>query len=130
MNLFNKNQKPKDENGNTVPTVSNVLAKAVDDYVRPSSEIPDTVLMVKCPKCGGMHFRHAGYVETVCPFIEQGGESRVINDSHAVKVCVKCKTTLVAIGKHMYDISDKIDLEAWNKAEKELHAATGPGGQC
>lgn len=29
-----------------------------------------------------------------------------------------------------YDVTDKIDMDAWDKAERELHRATGPGGQC
>ena len=130
MNLFNKKQKPRDEDGKEVATVSNVLAKAVDDYIIPMEQMPESILMITCPKCGGIHFRHAGYVETVLPYIEQGGEPRVVNESHPVKICVKCKTSVVAIGKNMYDITEKIDLEAWQKTEIEAHKATGHGGQC
>ena len=129
MNLFNRNQPKKDEEGNDIPTVTNVLAKTVKDYVAPIEECQ--ALILKCPKCDNIHFRHAGYVETVLPYVEAGGQSRVVNESHAVKVCTKCKHSYVSIGQeHMYDITSKIDLEAWEKAEKELHKATGHGGQC
>jgi hypothetical protein len=30
----------------------------------------------------------------------------------------------------MRDITKLIDLKAWEKAEKDLHTSTGPGGQC
>lgn len=34
------------------------------------------------------------------------------------------------INEQMYDVTDQIDLKAWEKTEKEAQAATGPGGQC
>ena len=129
MNLFNKNQKPRDDEGKDVATVSGVLAKATNDYIQPVSECKS--LIIKCPECNGIHFRHAGYIETATPFIEAGGQSRIINESHQVKVCVKCRHAYAAIGsEHMYDVTDSIDVEAWEKAEKELQKATGPGGEC
>jgi hypothetical protein len=30
----------------------------------------------------------------------------------------------------MYEVSDQIDLEAWERFEKQAVKATGPGGQC
>jgi len=129
MNLFNKNQKSKDKDGNEIATVSSVLKKATDDYIVPVDECKSLIL--KCPECDGIHFRHAGYIETVLPHVEAGGGARIINQSHQVKVCVKCKHSYVAIGEeHMYDITNEIDLEAWEKTEKELQKATGPGGEC
>ena len=129
MNLFNKDQKPRDETGKEVATVSGVLAKAIDEYIKPSEEI--TALMVACPKCGGIHFRHCAYIETVTPFIDgNNGQAEAMSSSHPVKVCVKCKTALVSIGKNMYDITDKIDMNAWTKTEVEAHKTTGPGGMC
>ena len=130
MNLFSPKQKPRDEDGKEVATVSGVLAKAVDDYVISIEQMPDTVLMIKCPKCGGIQFRHCGYVETACPFVESGGEARVVSESHPIKTCVSCKTSLVAIGKNMYNVTSKIDLESWEKFEKTAYKNTGPGGMC
>ena len=30
----------------------------------------------------------------------------------------------------MYDITDRIDLEAWEELEREMEKCTGPGGEC
>ena len=126
MNLFNSKQVKRDE---SIPTVSTVLEKATDNYIVPVDECNSLIL--KCPECKGIHFRHAGYIETVLPHIEAGGAVRIINQSHQVKVCVKCRHSYVSIGEeHMYDITNDIDLKAWEKAEKELNNSTGPGGEC
>src|SRR5690242_4641271 len=93
-------------------------------------EIPENVFLFKCTKCEGAHFRHAGYVEVMIPFMRAGGEKRVGMESVAVKVCVACLSCFAWINEQMYDVSDQIDIEAWIKAEQELHRATGPGGNC
>lgn len=109
------------------------------DLVNPNAEgfkeritakpLPDDVFVWQC-SCGHGHFRHAGYLESLVPFMRSGGEKRVILDSNAVKICVKCKKAYVWINEQMYDVSDRIDVEAWEKTEKEAHKTTGPGGQC
>lgn len=91
---------------------------------------PKELFFFKCSNCKGIHFRHAGYVEIVMPYIRGDQEKRVTADSYDVKVCVKCKHSFVWYGDQMYDISDLIDLEAWEKTEEECHKATGPGGNC
>jgi len=90
----------------------------------------DDIFFFKCKKCGGSHFRHAGYMESMAPFIRPGNEKRVSVVSEPVKICVKCKSAFVWINEQMYDVTDQIDLEAWEKTEQEAHKATGPGGQC
>lgn len=90
----------------------------------------DDVFLFKCPGCGGCHFRHAGYVEVMAPFMRPGAEKRVAVESYPVKVCVACKSCYVWLNEQMYDVTDKVDLGAWEKTEREAHAATGPGGQC
>jgi hypothetical protein len=93
-------------------------------------EIDDKkVFLYRC-KCGGQHFRHAGYVKVMMPFIETGGEKRMTNEHVQVMVCVACRSSCIWVNGQMYDVSDRVDLEAWEKAEKELHKATGPGGEC
>lgn len=83
----------------------------------------------KCT-CGGQHFRHAGYMQTMAPFMRPGGEKRIdIMDRH-VMVCVKCRKAFLWINEQMYDVTERIDLEAWEKFEREAHRATGPGGDC
>jgi len=90
----------------------------------------EDVFFFKCAKCGGSHFRHAGYVETMVPFIRSGNDKRVSVESHAVKLCVKCKSAFIWLNEQMFDVTEQVDLEAWEKTEKEAHKATGPGGQC
>lgn len=99
------------------------------EKVTPKEVDDKKVFLFHC-KCGGQHFRHAGYVKVMQPYIEAGGEKRMICDNVQVMVCVACRTSLVWVNSQMYDVSDRVDLEAWEKAEKELQKATGPGGEC
>lgn len=91
---------------------------------------PAKLQLFKCPNCGGLHFRHAGYVLPITPKIEE----QVVKGelfTCCVYLCVKCKHSIV-YGKDekIHDITEYIDLNAWEKTEKEAHKATGPGGQC
>lgn len=81
-------------------------------------------------KCGGIHFRHAGYVQTMLPFMRPNQDKKVELTSYQVMVCVKCKTCYVWAYDQLYDVTDRVDLNAWEATERELHKATGPGGQC
>ncbi len=96
---------------------------------KPAAE-SEGVYLFMCEECGGYHFRHAGYIKTMIPFMRSGGEKRVNVESVQVMVCVKCKSSYAWINEQMYNLSDKIDIEAWSKAEAELNKATGPGGEC
>lgn len=93
---------------------------------------PDTFFMLECPGCKGVHFRHAGYVSQLVPIIEAGRGPMLPDQQHAVNVCVACKRCFVRdrVAAKTYDITDRIDLQAWDKTEREMHKATGPGGQC
>ena len=95
-------------------------------------EVDDKKLFIyKCPEpCGNSHFRHAGYLRVLLPYIEPGGDHRMSCDPHQVMVCTTCRKSTIWVNGQMYDVSDRVDLKAWEKSEKELHAATGPGGQC
>ena len=111
----------------------------MSDLVHPSAEgfvervtpkKPDeTVFFFKC-KCGHGHFRHAGYVQTMLPFLRAGGEKRVGVDDYRVMVCVKCRKSYIWLNEQMYDVTEHVDMEAWEAFEKVAHKATGPGGQC
>lgn len=90
----------------------------------------ENVFFYACQKCGGKHFRHAGYMEVMLPFMRSGNEKRVSMDSVPVKICVACKSAFVWFNEQAYDVTAQIDLTAWEKTEKEAHRATGPGGQC
>lgn len=90
----------------------------------------DHIYFFECPNCGSIHLRHAGYVKTLAPFIRPGDEKQVDAQNAYVMVCVKCRFCYAWINEQVYDITDKIDLEAWEKMEAELHKATGPGGEC
>ena len=84
----------------------------------------------KCAGCGGIHYRHAGYVEVFIPFLKAGGAKEMVKDQRHVMVCVGCRRSYVWAGEQMYEVTDRIDLNAWEKSEVELHKATGPGGDC
>lgn len=88
------------------------------------------IFVIKCPKCEGVHFRHAGYIEAALPFVSaRSGESLSI-DSLPVKICVACKSAHVVYSDKLIDVTENIDMKAWIKTEKEAQEATGPGGQC
>lgn len=88
------------------------------------------VFFFSCSGCKGVHFRHAGYVKAMVPFMRAGGEKRISVDNHQVMVCVKCRRSYVWINEQMYEVTEQIDLSAWEKFEREADRATGPGGEC
>lgn len=98
------------------------------DRITPKST--DKLLLFQCPSCKGVHFRHAGYVKVLLPFMGSGLEKKMALDNHQVMVCVGCKASYAWVGEQMYDLTDRIDLKAWEKVEVELNQATGPGGNC
>jgi hypothetical protein len=99
------------------------------EKITPKKIEGNDLFLFKC-ECGGMHFRHAGYVEMMMPYIKANKEKNVTTDSYPVKVCVKCRKSYVWADSQMYEVTDQIDLEAWEKFEKEAHKATGAGGNC
>jgi hypothetical protein len=64
------------------------------------------------------------------PFVLADKQKKVAEDSYNVKVCTKCKKCYIWYSEQMYDVTKLIDLKAWEKVEKEMHVATGPGGDC
>lgn len=107
---------------------------AVPIIVAPAPQVmnsPEELKLFACPNCGGIHFRHAGYVETLTPFMDSESPSvRVASDDKQVKVCVSCKHSYVMSQGKIWDVTKFIDLEAWAKTEKIAQEATGPGGEC
>jgi hypothetical protein len=89
----------------------------------------NTLFFFKC-SCGHTHFRHAGYMKLMLPYLKHDGDKRVSVDAYQVMVCVKCKRCHVWANEQMYDVTDQVDLQAWEKTEREAHRATGPGGDC
>jgi len=102
--------------------------KLQETIIRPKEEMKS--LLIRCKGCGGIHFRHAGYIESLIPYADDDGRTRKDVRSTQVKVCVKCKRCYVYLGDDIYDITDDIDIKAWESTEKELQKATGPGGNC
>lgn len=92
-------------------------------------ENPDELFFFQC-SCGNVHMRHAGYVEVLIPFMKADKSKNVENDSLQVMICTKCKKAYVWHNQQMYDVTSLVDLNAWEKTEKEAYKATGPGGQC
>lgn len=117
----------------TMPTVNaisiNPSEPGFKERVTPK-KLTDDMFFFKCSSCGNMHFRHAGYFELLLPFMRAGNEKRMMMDAHQVMICVTCKNAYVWLNEQMYDVTDDIDLEAWEKTEREAQKATGPGGQC
>ncbi len=81
-------------------------------------------------QCDNVHFRHGGYVEVLVPFMRADKTKNVSKDSLQVMICTKCHTCYVWLNEQMYDVTELIDIEAWEKTERELQKATGPGGNC
>ena len=134
----------KDRNGTmecaVTAQVPDVLVPAVsqsefDEKITPKKldHDPDPakrVNLFKCPSCKGVHMRHAGYMEAVLPYVLAGDGAKVSRDSLHVMICVKCKNAYVWHNGQMYDVTDQVDLTAWETTEEECHAAVGPGGDC
>lgn len=90
---------------------------------------PEELDLLKCPKCGHIHFRHAGYVEVALPYSDRTGHNVALTEKQ-VKVCVKCRTCVVSYDGKVWDITKFIDLKAWEAFEVEAQKAVGPGGNC
>jgi len=129
--MSDKDQPNKDAIEVSNKPKQDLVHPGADGYVERVTPIkpPDTVSFFKC-ECNSVHYRHAGYMKTMVPFLRSGGDKRVDVHDYQVMVCVACKNSYVWINEQMYDVTDKIDLSAWEKTEKEAHRATGPGGQC
>ena len=106
--------------------------------VKKVKNIDKELLIFRCTKkskvlkteCGNLHFRHAGYMEVLIPYVKTTKEGKIQTESLQVKVCTKCKSCYVYIGDHYYDVTKDINLEAWEETEKTMQKATGPGGDC
>lgn len=88
------------------------------------------VFIIQCPACGKPHFRHAGYMEVMTPFVDAKNGAMLSVDSKPVKICVSCKAAHIMVDGQIIDVTEQIDLKAWAKTEVEAQEATGPGGQC
>lgn len=103
----------------------NVKSRVAPVVVEDVSEL----FMFQCT-CESIHYRHAGYIKTLVPFSKPNKEQKVESHDHSVLVCTQCKKCYIWMDAKMYDVTKLIDLEAWDKTEREMHKATGPGGQC
>ena len=83
--------------------------------------------LVRCPKCEGIHFRHAGNV-----LIHQQYDvtnKRHIN-SYFVYICIKCGTPWAKIGDEMFEASEHIDVKKFDAVNKALQADTKTDPHC
>lgn len=118
------------------------MASELDDIkglIHPSKEgfkekvtpiSPEEKLFIYKCECGHGHFRHAGYMRIMMPYLKTGAEKSMTCEPYQVMICVKCKKATIWVDSQMYDVTDRVDLKAWEKTEREAQAATGPGGQC
>jgi len=121
--MENKNNEIKNE-------VISMEKNEFSDKISPVKvEDAKELFLFQC-ECDNIHYRHAGYVEILMPYINADRTKNVSNDSLQVMVCTKCRKSYVWLNQQMYDLSKLIDIQAWEKAEKEMHSTTGPGGQC
>lgn len=111
-----------------IKSLSNLLRDEFNDKATPKS-LPETMFLFKCT-CGNVHFRHAGYIEAIMPYIQADQEKKVQSDSLSVKVCTSCRKCYVWHHPQWYDVTDKIDIAAWEKTEREMQKCTGPRGNC
>jgi hypothetical protein len=93
-------------------------------------EKADELYLFRCPECKNVHFRHAGYLEMLLPFIRADKKEGVDAQSYSVKICTNCRHSYIWYNEQMYDVTKLIDVEAWARTERELQLATGPGGDC
>lgn len=122
----------KKEDENKVPaifetTMNNEFAKKATPVKLADT---DELFLFKCPNCGGLHFRHAGYLEMMMPYMRADQSKHVNTDSYSVKVCVACRNAYIWVNDQVYDVTDHINMEAWEEFERVAHKCTGPGGQC
>jgi len=101
-----------------------------EEKIKAKKILPDDLFIWKCPECSNIHFRHAGYVEMLLPYITGQKEKKVQADSYQVKICTKCKSCYVYMDSQMYDVTHLIDVKAWEETEKLCQKTTGPGGEC
>ena len=114
-----------------IVTLAQVVGDEFADSVTPKKITdPSELFMFVCPYCGGVHFRHAGCIETILPYVRADKVKKVQKESYKVHVCVKCRHSFLWYSEQMYEITDLIDLEAWEEFEVEAQRCTGPGGQC
>ncbi len=94
--------------------------------------LQDAMFAFACSNCGNVHFRHAGYIETMLPYATGKGGKHMERSSVQVMVCTKseCHHAFVYKDETLYDVTKVIDLGAWEKAEVKLNESTGPGGEC
>ncbi len=118
--------KDKDQNEVMISMDKNEFAEKVAPIKVANA---DELFLFKC-ECGHVHFRHAGYVEVLMPYMRGDKSKNVANDSVQVMICTKCKNAYAWLNDQMYNVTELIDMEAWEKTEKEAYATTGPGGQC
>lgn len=110
-----------------------LVSMTVNDFEKRTIPIkaksPKDLFLFQCG-CGCIHFRHAGYIESLMPYMRADKSKHVSEDSESVLVCTKCRKCYVWVNNQMWEITDLIDLHAWEKTEKEMHKMTGPGGNC
>lgn len=92
-----------------------VTAKSVED-----------LHIFKC-SCGKAHFRHAGYIQLMMPFMRAGNDKRISLSAEQVMICISCKKSYIWINEQMYDATELIDLGAWKVFEINASKLAGPG---
>jgi hypothetical protein len=127
-----KKQESKEPMSEELNDIKGLIHPSKDGFrekVTPKDIEDEKLFIWKCA-CGHQHLRHAGYMRVMMPYMESGGEKKMTCEPYQVFICVSCKKASMWYNGQMYDVTDHVDLKAWEKTEKESHKATGPGGQC
>ena len=81
------NKKKTETIENTIPAVEVIKETPLVKKL----EKTDDQFVFRCPgkkgKCGNIHFRHAGYIELMMPYMEPDKTRKVTKDSRQVHIC-------------------------------------------
>ena len=88
--------------------------------------------LVRCPSCGGVHMRQAGNVLTYRKYDYQSKRhmGEVDTTSHLVFICIGCGKPWVSVNDDLFDASEEIDVEKFDKVNKALEQDTGTNPHC
>lgn len=92
--------------------------------------------LVKCPKCKGVHFRHAGNVLTYRMYVRHdqkkvdGDREEIETQGNYVYVCIDCGNPWVMLSGELFDGTEFIDVKRFDKVSKALQEETHTDPHC
>lgn len=88
--------------------------------------------LIKCPSCEGVHFRHAGDIMVARPYKRHDGKEAPNEDvlECRVRVCVGCGKPYAVVYDTIFDASEYVNVEKWDKVNKFIEGLTGTDAHC